>query len=108
MGADLREAKRVCREDGTLFTAWCESAECPVGYQTATRLMSIHSELGGKNIDVGIFQNGYNILASVTMTRDEDIRAALLEHIEKEAEDGNKVTQKEITAELLLPEFWKV
>lgn len=99
MGADLRDAKRVCREDGTLFTAWCESAECPVGYSTAKRLMSVHEQLSIKKSPGDFFEvAGIKVLAEITMTRDEDIRAALLEHIEKEAEDGNKVTQKEITA----------
>lgn len=98
MGADLREAKRVCREDGKLFTAWCESAECPVGYSTAQRLMSVHAELGDKKGNSSLFENGFGVLSAITRTREEDIRQALLEHIEKEAEDGNKVTQKEITA----------
>lgn len=99
MGADLRDAKRVCREDGTLFTAWCESAECPVGYSTAKRLMSVQEQLSIKKSPGDYFEvAGIKVLAEVTMTRDEDIRAALLEHIEKEAEDGNKVTQKDITA----------
>ncbi|WP_295442600.1 hypothetical protein [uncultured Thiodictyon sp.] len=98
MGADLREAKKVCKEDGTLFTAWCESSECPVGYQTATRLMSVHDALGDKNVSTYISQVGYAVISEVTRTRDEDMRAALLEHIEKEADNGKAVTQKEITA----------
>ena len=98
MGADLRAAKKVCKEDGTLFTAWCESAECPVSYITANRLMSVHSSLGNENNMHVISSMAFGVLSAVTQTREEDIRAALLEHIEKEAEDGNKVTQKEITA----------
>ena len=81
MGADLREAKQVCKEEGTLFTAWCESAECPVGVLTAQRLMSIHDRLGNENTSDGVFQNGLAVLSEVTMTRDEDIRQALIEHL---------------------------
>ena len=86
MGADLRDAKRVCREDGTLFTAWCESAECPVGYSTAKRLMSVQEQLSIKKSPGDYFEvAGIKVLAEITMTRDEDIRQALLEHIESEA-----------------------
>ncbi len=99
MGADLREAKRVCREDGTLFTAWCESSECPVGYKTAQRLVTVHEQIGHKKDPGSFFENtGFKVLAAITQTREEDIRQALLEHIESEAEEGRKVTQKEITA----------
>ena len=48
MGADLQQAKKVCKEDGKTFTAWCESAECPVGFRTAQRLMSVSEKLKGK------------------------------------------------------------
>jgi hypothetical protein len=98
MGADLREAKRVCKEEGSLFTAWCESAECPVGYQTATRLMSVHAELGGKDITHYISSFAYGVISSVTMTRDEDIRQALIDHLKDSAESGEQITQKEINA----------
>lgn len=99
MGADLKDAKRVCKEDGTLFTAWCESAECPVGYKTAQRLITVNEQIGHKKDPGSFLENtGFKVLAAITQTRDEDIRQALLEHIESEAEDGRKVTQKEITA----------
>jgi len=45
--------------------------------------MSIHVELGGKNVPRVIFDNGFKVLAAATETRDEDIRQALLEHIEQ-------------------------
>lgn len=98
MGADLREAKRVCKEDGTLFTAWCESGECPVSYKTAQQLIAVHAELGDKKEHAILSNLGFRVLATVTQTREEDLRAALLEHIEKEADNGRAVTQKEITA----------
>lgn len=98
MGADLQEAKRVCKERGDVFEDWVKSSECPVGKTTAYRLMSVHAELGSKSSLKELFENGLNVLAEVTQTRDEDIRAALLEHIEQEAEDGKQVTQQEITA----------
>ena len=71
MGADLREAKRVCKEDGTLFPAWCESSECPVGFQTALRLMSVFDKHGDKNVHAGIFQSGYVVLAEVQAAQAE-------------------------------------
>lgn len=98
MGADLRDAKRICKEDGTLFTAWCESVECPVSYITANRLMSVHSALGNENNMHVISSMAFGVISAVTQTRDEDIRQALLEHLKDSADNGEKVTQKEITA----------
>lgn len=98
MGADLIEAKRVCKEDGKTFESWCDSSECPVGYKTAQQLISVSQELGDKKERALLFDNSFAVLARVTQTRDEDLRAALLEHIEQEAESGAQVTQKEITA----------
>lgn len=98
MGADLQEAKKVCKEDGRLFEDWCRSEECPVGHDTATRLMTVYRELGDKDRRAAVFTQGFRVLAEVTQTRDEDIRQALLEHIEQEAEGGKQVTQQEITA----------
>ena len=72
MGADLQEAKRVCKEDGKLFEDWCGSEECPVGRMTAFKLMAVHSELGGKSTPSVLFEHGFNVLAAVTQTRDED------------------------------------
>ena len=96
MGADLIEAKSICKEDGSLFSAWCESEQCPVGFNTAQRLMSVQRELGGKNSDVAVFHSSFNVLATISQTRESDIKQALLEHIEKEADEGKKTTQKEI------------
>jgi hypothetical protein len=117
MGADLRDAKRVCKEDGTLFAAWCESNECPVGYRTATRLISVSDRLGN-NAPGGIFENGFRVIAEITQTRDEDIRQALLEHVTKEQEEGRNVTKQEITAikkalkeaqsQALYPPLWRL
>lgn len=70
------QPKRVCKEDGTLFTAWCESSECPVGYKTAQQLISVHAELGGKKEVNLLFKNGLDVLGRVTQTREEDIRQA--------------------------------
>lgn len=98
MGADLQEAKQVCKENGKLFEDWCGSGECPVSATTARRLMSVHAQLGNKKNPEGFFEHGFKVLAEITQTRDEDIRQALLEHIEQEAEDGKQVTQQEITA----------
>ena len=98
MGADLQEAKRVCKDRGDVFDAWIKSSECPVGRATAFKLIAVHSELGDKSTPSVLFEHGFNVLASVTQTRDEDIRQALLEHIEHQAEEGEKVTQQEITA----------
>lgn len=81
MGADLQEAKRVCKEDGKLFEDWCGSDECPVSPSTARRLMSVHAQLGHEKNHAGFLQHGFTVLAEVTQTRDEDIRQALLEHI---------------------------
>lgn len=89
MGADLQEAKQVCKERGDIFDNWLNSDECPIGRMTAFNLMSVYSELGGRSTSSVLFEHGFNVLASVTQTRDEDIRQALLEHIEQEAEDGN-------------------
>jgi len=96
MGADLIEAKKVCKEDGKLFSAWCESDECPVGYKTAQSLMSVNKELGCRKEVNLLFNNSLDVLSRVTQTREEDIKQALLEHIEAEADKGEKVTQKEI------------
>lgn len=98
MGADLQEAKRVCKEDGKLFEDWCGSSECPISWATAKRLMAITAELGNKKDHSDLFRQSFMVLAHATQTRDEDIRQALLEHIEQEAEDGKKITQQEITA----------
>lgn len=98
MGADLQEAKQVCKENGELFEKWCDSSECPVNYRTAARLMSVYCELGNKNDTRVIFNQAFGVISQITQTRDEDIRQALLEHIEQEAESGKQVTQQEITA----------
>lgn len=98
MGADLQEAKRVCKEDGKTFESWCNSDECPISLTTAKRLISVNLQLGEKKSPGVFFEHGFKVLAEITQTRDEDIRQALLEHIEQEAEDGNKITQQEITA----------
>ena len=81
MGADLQDAKRVCKEDGKLFEDWCGSEECPVGYKTAQQLMSVNRELGSKKEVNLLFNHSFEVLSRVTQTRDEDIRQALLEHI---------------------------
>ena len=78
MGADLRDAKQVCREDGKLFEDWCGSDECPVSYKTAQKLMSVTNELGSKKESQLLFEQGFNVLKAITQTRDEDIRQALL------------------------------
>jgi hypothetical protein len=83
MGADLQEAKQVCKENGKLFEDWCDSGECPVMYKTAQKLMSVQSELGAKKEVNFLFNHGFEVLSKVTQTRDEDIRQALLEHIEQ-------------------------
>ncbi len=83
MGADLQEAKQVCKENGKLFEDWCGSDECPVSTITAQRLMAVHRELGRKNNGAVVFNHSFQVLADVTQTRDEDIRQALLEHIEQ-------------------------
>ncbi len=83
MGADLQEAKQVCKENGKLFEDWCGSDECPVSAFTARRLMAINSELGSKKLGSQLFNHSFEVLAHVTQTRDEDIRQALLEHIEQ-------------------------
>jgi hypothetical protein len=83
MGADLQEAKQVCKENGKLFEDWCGSGECPVSATTARRLMSVHAQLGNKKNPEGFFEHGFKVLAEITQTRDEDIRQALLEHIEQ-------------------------
>lgn len=98
MGADLQEAKKVCRDRGDVFDDWIKSSECPVGKTTAYKLLSVHSELGSKSSGTELFKHGLEVLSHITQTRDEDIRQALLEHIEQEAEDGKKITQQEITA----------
>ncbi len=98
MGADLREAKQVCKEEGTLFTAWCESAECPVGYKTAQRLMTVSEQIGIKKDMQVLSSMAFGVISAVTQTRDEDIRQALIEHLKDSAENGEAVTQKEITA----------
>jgi hypothetical protein len=83
MGADLQEAKQLCKEHGKLFEDWCDSGECPVMYKTAQKLMSVQSELGAKKEVNFLFNHGFEVLSKVTQTRDEDIRQALLEHIEQ-------------------------
>lgn len=72
MGADLQEAKRVCKEDGKLFEDWCGSEECPVGYKTAQRLMAVNAELGNRKDGTVLFNHSFQVLADVTQTRDED------------------------------------
>ena len=98
MGADLMEAKRVCRDEGKLFEDWCGSSECPVGYHTATRLMSVARRLGSENSGAAIFEHSFQVLSEVTRTTDEDQREALLEHLETNAAEGKKITQKEVEA----------
>jgi hypothetical protein len=46
--------------------------------------MSVHAQLGNKKNPEGFFEHGFKVLAEITQTRDEDIRQALLEHIEQE------------------------
>jgi hypothetical protein len=82
MGADLQEAKRVCKEDGKLFEDWIKSSECPVGKTTAYKLLSVYGELGSKSSGTELFRHGLEVLSHITQTRDEDIRQALLEHID--------------------------
>ncbi len=48
--------------------------------------MSVYGQLGNKNASAGVLGVGFTVLSEVTQTRDEDIRQALLEHIEQEAE----------------------
>lgn len=98
MGADLQEAKKVYKEDGKLFEDWCGSDECPVSAWTARRLMAIYNELGNKKLPGQLFNHSFQVLAHVTQTRDEDIRQALLEHLEHEADTGKQITKQEITA----------
>ena len=60
--------------------------------------MSVSEKLGDEKSHAALFEQSFRVLAAVTQTRDEDIRTALLEHIERESEDGQQVTQKEITS----------
>ncbi len=45
--------------------------------------MSVYGQLGNKNASAGVLGVGFTVLSEVTQTRDEDIRQALLEHIEQ-------------------------
>jgi DNA repair exonuclease SbcCD ATPase subunit len=99
MGADLQEAKKVCKGNGEAFKDWCSSSECPVGYETAKRLMAISLEYADKKVPGTFFENnGFKVIASLTQTRDEDIRTALSEYIEQRNEAGESVTQQEFNA----------
>jgi hypothetical protein len=104
MGADLAEAKRVCKEDDELFTTWCESEECPVNYKTAQRLVKVYEQMVTEKAPGGLFSSqtltsiGTRVFSEVIQTRDDDIRQALIEHIETTAEEGGKVSKREVEA----------
>lgn len=79
MGADLQEAKRVCKEDGKLFGDWCGSIG--ISYKTAQRLMAVNTELGQEKGHTGLLHHGFTVLAEITQTRDEDIEQQAEESI---------------------------
>ncbi len=53
--------------------------------RTAQKLITVYDAIGSKNEVNFVFNHGFEVLAQVTQTREEDIRAALLEHIEVES-----------------------
>lgn len=97
-GRALSEAKTAFGARGTSFQAWCDSGEPGVKYHVAQRLITIFEkqhELGNLSRAANI---GARVFAELAQTSDDDIRQALIAHVEAQAEAGEKITTREVEA----------
>ena len=100
VGNRLIQVKDELAEKNEGFVAWCNSEKFPLGHSRALEYMAVSRELGNTVHARYLGKNGpgHFAIARLATMKDEDIRAALLEHIEKETEQGHNVTRKEVDA----------
>jgi chromosome segregation ATPase len=86
------------------FVAWCNSNAFPLSYRRAMEYIAVAQECSDGKMNSSSFLSksgpGHKALAILSKVKDEEIKQALLEHVNTKVESGENVTQSEFTQTL--------